>query len=224
MKRLVVFLLIACVLCSACALAESSVNGIWIQIQEGMEVFLPENWVALELTDEMKAEGIFYAVVSPEGTRTCCFSSDHSITDYFPSVPTELRDWFADDVNAIIPRGAIFTVKDVNTGMTFEAHRLGGANHLEAEPLTAEDTAVMKAVGNGRLDSTRRPILVQYAGHVYAASMTTRPSGVEWKSHIRANNFAGTFRIHFKNSQTAVENKVDAAHQNAVQQAALASW
>ena len=224
MKRWLVFWLIFCMLFPAGAPAESSVNGIWVQLQEGMEIFLPDNWNVLEITDEMKARGIYFAVASPDGSRTCQFTRDPSITDEFPLMPTEVRDWFEDRVHILIPLDAIFTVKDVNTGLTFQAHRYGGSNHMVAEPLTAEDTAVMKELSGGKLNHIRRPILIQYAGRVYAASMTTRPSGVEWKSHIRTNQFDGTFNIHFKNSQIAVKNKVDAEHQIAVEQAAVASW
>jgi len=226
MKKCLAFLLILSALCMSgipAGWAEEDVNGIWIQIQEGMDIFLPDNWTILDVTDEMKAEGIFFAVASPDGLRTCRLTRDPSSTDAPPVVPTELRDWFEDHMNNTIPLGAYFTVKDVQTGLTFQAHRYGGTKNMSAEPVTAEDTAVMKELGGGKLNRTRRPILIQFEGRVYAASMTTKESGVEWNSHIRPNKYKGTFTIFFWNSQTG-ENKVDQAHQNAVEQAALASW
>lgn len=220
-----IVLILVLLLIPAYVLAEETeaAEGVWVKLEEGFEVFVPDQWEVLEITDEMKENGVFYAVASPDGERVCQFTSNMPQT-YEPTHPTEVREWFADDVNYLIPRGAVFTIKDVNTGMTFQASRYGGGKAMEAEPLTAEDTAVMKAIGNGKLDWKRHPILIQYNGRVYAASMTTKPIGREYFSHIRENEFEGIFSIHFKNSLLSTENKVDTGHQRAIEEAALASW
>lgn len=135
------------------------------------------------------------------------------------SYPTESLDWFKNG-NATIPRGAVLTVKDVQTGKTFQVKRWAGANHADVEPLTADDTAVMKSI-YGTFSWQRRAILVMYNGHVYAASMNGMPHGTQT---ITNNNFNGHFCIHFTGSRTHGTNKVDSDHQNAVQRALKAVW
>lgn len=134
---------------------------------------------------------------------------------------TEVLDWFDDYVANVIPKNAHFTIKDVKTGKTFEAVRWSGGSHMDAEPRTAEDSAAMKAIYGGSWSWRRRPILIKYKGHVYAASMNGMPHG---DSTISGNNFDGVFCIHFKNSKTHGSDKIDSAHQNAVTQAGKATW
>ncbi len=133
---------------------------------------------------------------------------------------TEKLNWF-DGGSYAIPKGATFTVKDVYTGKTFKCKRWSGYNHLDAEPLTAEDTAVMKGVYGGSWSWDRRPILVLYNGHVYACSMNGMPHG---DTTISGNNFDGHFCIHFYKSKTHASNRVDEDHQAAVNIAANAKW
>ena len=134
---------------------------------------------------------------------------------------TENPDWFKDNMTRVIPKNARFTIKDVKTGKTFEAVLWSGSNHLDAEPRNAEDTATMKSIYGGSWSWRRRPILVLYNGHVYAASMNGMPHGT---ATISRNNFDGHFCIHFKNSKTHETNKIDSDHQNAVSQASKAKW
>lgn len=133
---------------------------------------------------------------------------------------TIVLDWFADHVTNVIPKGAKFTIKDVRTGKTFTAVRWSGVNHLDAEPATADDTAIFKAIYHGSWSWSRRPILILYKGNVYAASMNGMPHGTTTIN----NNFDGHFCIHFKNSKTHDTNVVDSDHQKAVDAASNASW
>ena len=94
---------------------------------------------------------------------------------------------------------------DCKTGKKFTAKRWSGANHLDAEPLTADDTKVMKAIYGGSWSWTRRAILVKYNGHVYAASMNGMPHE---DNTITGNNFDGHFCIHFTGSKTHGTKKV----------------
>ena len=136
------------------------------------------------------------------------------------TLPTEQLDWFADG-SSTIPKGASFTVKDVSTGKTFTAKRWSGANHLDAEPVSADDTKTVKDVFGGDWSWQRRSILVKYDGHVYAASMNGMPHGT---TTIDGNNFSGHFCIHFYKSRTHDTNRVDETHQNAVASAMRATW
>ena len=132
---------------------------------------------------------------------------------------TEQLSWFGNE--GTIPKGAIFTVKDVATGITFSAKRWSGANHLDAEPINSTSTAKLKDASGGSFSWMRRAVLVKYNGHVYAASMNTMPHGDDT---IPGNNYDGHFCIHFLNSKTHETNRRDAAHQNAVTRAARTSW
>ena len=132
---------------------------------------------------------------------------------------TERLDWFNNGQNRI-PKGSTFTVKDCKTGKTFECKRWSGANHLDAEPLTKNDTATMKSI-YGSCSWKRRPILVRYDGRVYAASMNGMPHGT---TTISNNSFNGHFCIHFYGSKTHGTKKVDGTHQNCVSTAMNYTW
>ena len=133
---------------------------------------------------------------------------------------TLVLDWFADNVSAVIPKGAKFVIKDVKTGKTFNAVRWSGVNHLDAEPASSKDTAAFKAIYGGTWSWDRRPILILYKNKVYAASMNGMPHGTTTID----NDFAGHFCIHFKNSKTHGTDVVDSDHQTAVKTAGKAAW
>ena len=135
-------------------------------------------------------------------------------------ITTERLDWFNGGKN-VIPNGATFQIKDVNTGLIFSARRQSGGNHMDAEPLTAEDTAILKKINGGSFSWRRRAVLVKYNGHVYAASIYSEPHGTDT---IPDNNFDGQFCLHFYGSKTHGTNRVDADHQKCIEQAMKATW
>ena len=132
---------------------------------------------------------------------------------------TERLNWF-NGGDRKIPKGATFKVKDIKTGKVFTVKRWSGANHIDAEPASASDTAIMKKI-YGHWSWKRRPVLVKYNGHVYAGSMNGIPHGTQT---ISGNNFDGHFCIHFYGSKTHGSKKVDAMHQNCVAEAMKHSW
>ena len=135
-------------------------------------------------------------------------------------ITTERLDWFNGGKN-VIPNGAVFQIKDVSTGLIFSARRQSGGNHMDAEPLTAEDTAILKKINGGTFSWRRRAVLVKYNGHVYAASIYSEPHGT---NTILDNNFDGQFCLHFYGSKTHGTDRVDAEHQKGVEQAMKATW
>lgn len=166
----------------------------------------------------MKADGIAGA-----GTIRVLFGSNASTSasaSGSTALKTEVLDWYADNVSKVIPKNAHFTIKDVKTGKTFNAVRWSGGDHMDTEPASSADTAVIKSIYGGSFSWKRRPILIKYNGHVYAASMNGMPHGTTTIS----NGFDGHFCIHFKNSKTHGSDKVDAEHQNCVTQAGKATW
>lgn len=170
----------------------------------------------------MKQDGIAGAStlrVMFSGTSAAKTASSSKTTKAQPK--TEVLDWYADNVTRVIPKNAKFTIKDIRTGKTFQAIRWSGGNHIDAEPLTASDTKVMKSVYGGSWSWRRRPILIQCGGHVYAASMNGMPHGDDIFS---GNDFKGVFCIHFKNSKTHGSDKVDPDHQSCITTASKATW
>ena len=132
----------------------------------------------------------------------------------------EMADWWT-VVDKAFPRKANGTVTDINTGITFNVHRYGGTNHIDAEPITAADTAKMKAVYGGQWSWSRRAVMVNINGRVFAGSMNGMPHGGQ---DIANNNFDGQFCIHFLNSRTHATDRIDEAHQAAVYKAANYSY
>ena len=137
------------------------------------------------------------------------------------AIETEVLDWFADNVGDLIPKSATFVIKDVQTGMTFTAIRCSGTNHLDAEPVTAEDTAAFKKLLGGKWRWRGRPALLLYNGRVFAASLCGMPHGTKT---VKGNGFKGHFCIHFKSSKLHARDEVIKAYQNAVAIAGEATW
>lgn len=127
----------------------------------------------------------------------------------------ELIEWAA--VHPLIPRGAHYDLIDVRTGVTWEEQRRGGSNHIDSEPVTADDTAKMKSVYNGKWAWTRRPVWVVFKDRVFAASINGMPHGYE--TIAKENGFDGHHCIHFLHSRTHGTNKQCPLHQAAVQEA-----
>ena len=139
---------------------------------------------------------------------------------------TEQLDWFKDG-ESTFPKKAIIKVKDCKTGLIFNAKVLYGTNHLDVEPLTASDTATLLKINGGvEFSYKRRPVLVQYDGHVYAASIYSEPHGDQT---ITDNNFDGQFCLHFYGSKLHKKDEngvqvVDSDHQKCVNEAMKYTW
>ena len=162
-----------------------------------------------------KSKGLTQDGVAGNATIKALFGKNAANYTY----TTERLDWFNGGAEKF-HNHCVMTVKDVITGKTFQVRRTFGTNHLDAEPLTSSDTAIMKSIYGGSWSWARRPILVMYNGHVYAASMNGMPHGTSTLS----NNFDGHFCIHFYKCRTHGTDKVDSAHQNCVTRAMNASW
>lgn len=128
----------------------------------------------------------------------------------------QLVSWSA--VNNLFPIGSTATLQDFESGRKFKIYRLFGTNHADCEPLTADDTKIMKECFGGQWSWDRRPAILFINGQAIACSMAGMPHGTS--QHIYGNNFDGHFDLHFLNSRTHGTNRVDPGHQAAVRQAA----
>lgn len=165
------------------------------QLQPGQEIKIPKG-NDVEIKDEPKADTA---------------ASDNK---------GEYLDWFK-EVQYIYEKGDIATVTDVETGKSFKVKRLYGRNHADSEPLTAEDTKIMKSI-YGEWSWDRRAVIVTVEDdkgveRKIAASMNGMPHGGK---SIKDNKFGGHFCIHFKNSRTHSGSRLDSGHQKAVKIAA----
>ncbi len=121
-------------------------------------------------------------------------------------------------VDALFPKGSTAILQDFRTGRQFKIYRLFGGNHADCEPLTAEDSAIMKEVFGGQWSWDRRPAILIFNGRAIAASMAGMPHGNS--QDIYGNDFDGMFDLHFLNSRTHGTDRVDPEHQAAVREAA----
>lgn len=125
-----------------------------------------------------------------------------------------MPEW--EEVNKILPKYSKFTVVDLETGMKFRVQRRAGSNHADVQPLTSEDTAIMKKIYNGKWSWKRRAIIVISEEKKIAASMHGMPHG----GGALKNNFPGHFCIHFYGSTTHRTNFMDLSHKLMVLKAA----
>lgn len=122
-----------------------------------------------------------------------------------------------EQVNDILPKYSKFTVVDLETGMKFQVQRRAGSNHADVQPLTSEDTAIMKKIYNGQWSWKRRAIIViSERKKKIAASMHGMPHG----GGALKNNFPGHFCIHFYGSTTHRTNFMDLSHKLMILKAA----
>jgi hypothetical protein len=117
----------------------------------------------------------------------------------------------------ILPRKAIFTVTDLETGLKFRVQRRAGSDHADVQPLTKEDTKIMKRIYSNHWSWKRKAILVHSGNERLAASMNGMPHG---RDGIPDNGFSGHFCIHFLGSTTHRSEDPDLTHQLMVHKAA----
>jgi LysM repeat protein len=128
----------------------------------------------------------------------------------------ELIDW--SNINDLFPIGSNATLQDFETGRKFRIHHLFGTNHADCEPLTAEDSYIMKQVFGGEWSWERRAAILWLDGRPVACSMAGMPHGTS--QDIYGNDFDGMFDLHFLNSRTHGTDRVDPDHQAMVRRAA----
>lgn len=128
----------------------------------------------------------------------------------------ELIDWKY--INDMFPIGSNATLQDFETGRKFRIHHLFGTNHADCEPLTADDSYIMKQVFGGEWSWERRAAILWLDGQPVACSMAGMPHGTS--QDIYGNDFDGMFDLHFLNSRTHGTDRVDPDHQAMVRRAA----
>ncbi|MCR8994027.1 hypothetical protein [Brevibacillus laterosporus] len=121
------------------------------------------------------------------------------------------------EVQQNFKRMAYGTVTDIESGEQFRVQRRAGSDHADVQPLTKQDTLIMKRIYQGKWSWKRRAILLTINGKHYAGSMHGMPHGGDG---IPGNQFNGHFCIHFLGSSTHKRHEPDAGHQFMIQKAA----
>jgi hypothetical protein len=117
----------------------------------------------------------------------------------------------------LLPNKSIFSVTELETGLSFQVQRRAGSDHADVQPLTKEDTRIMKQIYNDRWSWKRKAVLIHSGDAWIAASMNGMPHGGDG---IPENGFSGHFCIHFQGSSTHKSDNPDPAHQMMVHKAA----
>ena len=147
----------------------------------------------------------------------------------------ELLEWFT-EAQYVIPINTDFKIVDLESGKSFNARRTIGSGHADCEPLTANDTAIMKEIWGGNLNWNKRSVLVKLGGRTIAASAAGMmhagndgAKGGEWTSwrsdnygagtnydYIKGNDAHGHFDLHFYKSIGHSSGTENATHQKNV--------
>ncbi|MBW7474000.1 hypothetical protein K0T92_04540 [Paenibacillus oenotherae] len=120
----------------------------------------------------------------------------------------KIIDW--EEAQRIITRKAVFSIKDLESGLTFRVQRRAGSAHADVQPLTKEDTKIMKQIFKGKWSWDRKAVLAGSNNNWIAASMNGMPHGGDG---IPDNDFSGHFCVHFLNSTTHRSDEPDPDHQ-----------
>lgn len=112
-----------------------------------------------------------------------------------PSNKGKAVDWFLEG-QYLIKRGDVFTIVDVNTGKQFKVKMMGGYNHSDIEPLTTQDTEIMRSLF-GTWQWNPRPVVIFKDGMNIAASLSGMPHSAQT---ITTNGVSGHFDLYLKNS------------------------
>ncbi|MCM3674645.1 hypothetical protein M3699_12280 [Peribacillus simplex] len=126
----------------------------------------------------------------------------------------EILPW--EIVNNTIPNRTNFTIIDIETGLSFKVQRRAGSHHADAQPLTKDDTQIMKKIYHNQWSWKRRAIIVLINNQMIAASMNGMPHG----AGSLQNGFSGHFCIHFYGSLTHRLKNEDPVHKLMILKAA----
>lgn len=119
-------------------------------------------------------------------------------------------------VNQLWRNGEVARILDLETGKSFQAKRLYGYYHADVEPLTKEDTKIMKEIYGGKWSWDRRAVVAQIRNLYIAASINGMPHGGQ---SIYNNDFQGQFCAHFLGSRVHQSGGVDQTHHAKIEQA-----
>lgn len=131
------------------------------------------------------------------------------------SEKVQLMNWA--DAKNVVRIGAPISVYDVYSGLTYNIKSFSNGAHADVEPITTEDTAIMKRTYGGKWSWSPRPVWVTVGDTTIAAAINGMPHG----GGINSNNgMQGQVCLHFLGSSVHNGNrKYNGEMQSAVQTA-----
>lgn len=127
-------------------------------------------------------------------------------------------DWYKGG-SSVLDRGDYGYLYDCATGIQIRVKRMGGHNHADLEPATAEDTAKLLKMCGGEFNWDSRAVILHSEGKFVACAINTMPHGDQT---IHNNCYNGQFCLHMVNSRTHGSDSINSAHQKAIK--AAYSW
>ncbi len=126
----------------------------------------------------------------------------------------KLLHWF-DDIKPTIKSGQVVLVYEPASNSSFYLRLYSLGRHADSEPLTAADTAIMKAAWGGKFAWTEKPVYVRLPNGTWCiASMHSMP---HLSGSISNNDFDGHLCVHFPRTMSECEQndpKNGVRHQN----------
>lgn len=116
-------------------------------------------------------------------------------TNTFNGKTVELLPWSS--AKQVFTIGVDVSVYDIYSGKTYKVRSFSNGLHADVEPITKEDTAIMKQTFGGVWQWDPRPVIVTINNRSIAASINGMPHGGGVNS---ANGMNGQVCIHFKGS------------------------
>ncbi len=126
-----------------------------------------------------------------------------------------MMDWY-DGGSSVLKRGSYAYIYDCSTGIQIKIKRMGGSNHMDIEPATAEDTAKLLKMAGGEFNWDSRAVILKAGGKYVACAINTMPHGDET---ILDNNYEGQFCLHMIDSRTHGSDTINPEHQKAIEKA-----
>lgn len=126
----------------------------------------------------------------------------------------KLLHWF-NDIKPTVKSGQVVLVYEPASNSSFYLRFYSLGRHADSEPLTANDTAIMKAAWGGKFSWTEKPVYVRLPSGTWCiASMHSMP---HLSGGIDNNNFEGHLCVHFPRTMTECQQndpKNGVRHQN----------
>ncbi len=146
-------------------------------------------------------------VVSPVGITMMKKRSNNNYGD--------LYDWT--NARRIFTVGQVATLKDIQTGITFNIKYYGGSNHADIVTLTKADTDKLEKIYPTWSWSAMRPMVLYFnqngTNYQLAVSVTGMPHS---STDVYTNGLDGHIDMYFYNSTSHVSNSLSTTHQNNV--------
>jgi len=183
--------------------------------------------LAFQLRNGLEADGIAGVLTQTKLYSGSCVTGDTELPEddgptggltgggTGPSISqVKLLHWF-DDIKPTIKSGQTVLVYEPASGSSFSLRLYSLGRHADSEPLTANDTAIMKAAWGGKFSWSEKPVYVRLPNGTWCiASMHSMP---HLSGSIKNNDFDGHLCVHFPRTMTECQQndpKNGVRHQN----------